>query len=82
MKNPPAPVSAKKRSLSRNNGGKSFIEHDDDPHAQTVTGNFFIPKTSKVEGNELFANAKTLINERVDRQSNEELYVWRLDDIK
>lgn len=39
-------------------------------------------KTSRVEGNELFANLKLLVTERVERQSNEELYVWRLDEVK
>jgi hypothetical protein len=62
---PPAPPpSAKKRSLPKNQGGKSFIEQEDDPHAVT-DGQFFSNRCSKVEGNELFANTKILMNERV-----------------
>lgn len=45
------PLSAKKRSLSRNATQKSFIEGDDDPNAATV-GNFQVNKrVSYVEGN-------------------------------
>jgi len=48
---PLASQSAKKRSVSKYNPQKSFIEGEDDPHAAT-TGNFFVPvKTSLVEGN-------------------------------
>lgn len=39
------PLSAKKRSLSRNNTQKSFIDGEDDPHAATV-GNFQVNKRS------------------------------------
>ena len=48
---PPPPSSAKKRSLSRNNPGtKSFIDPEDDPHAVTVSSQFFPAKSTKVEG--------------------------------
>ena len=64
MTQPPhPPSSAKKRSLSKNPpGGRSYIDVEEDPHAATVTGQFFNPKQSKVEGNELFANTKVLIS--------------------
>ena len=49
---PQPPTSAKKRSLSKNNPGtKSFIDHDDDPHAASASSNFFQQKMTKVEGN-------------------------------
>jgi len=52
FQHPLPPTSAKKRSLSKNNlGTKSFVENEDDPHAVTVSGQFFAPKASKVEGN-------------------------------
>lgn len=41
------PLSAKKRSLSRNNTQKSFLEGEDDPHAATV-GNFQVTKKTFV----------------------------------
>jgi hypothetical protein len=56
----PPPLSAKKRSLSRNNTQKSFVEADDEPHAATVTGTFLASKRTMVEGNEIFANLKYL----------------------
>lgn len=59
---PHPPSSAKKRSLSRNAPGRSFIDDQEDPHAATVTGQFFNPKQTKVEGDDLFANTKVLIN--------------------
>ena len=46
---PPPSSSAKKKSLERNYTAKSLVV-DEDPHAMTVTGNFFMPK-SAVEGN-------------------------------
>lgn len=48
---PAPPLSAKKRSLSRNNTQKSFVEGEDDPHAATVTGSFLPIKRTMVEGN-------------------------------
>ena len=48
---PQPPTSAKKRSLSKNNPGtKSFVDHEDDHHANSST-QFFTQKLSKVEGN-------------------------------
>ncbi len=65
------PLSAKKRSLSRNNTQKSFIEGEDDPHAVTV-GNFLVNKRpSYVEGNDIFADLKILASERGERQGSE-----------
>lgn len=65
------PLSAKKRSLSRNATQKSFIEGEEDPHAATV-GNFQINKrASYVEGNEIFADMKILAIERTERHANE-----------
>lgn len=60
MNNPPPtqsqisqqpPLSAKKRSLSRNATQKSFIDTEEDPHAVTISGNFFVGKRTLVEGN-------------------------------
>ena len=48
---PTPPLSAKKRSLSRNNTQKSFVEGEEDPHAATVTGTFMASKRTMVEGN-------------------------------
>lgn len=76
---PTPPLSAKKRSLSRNNTQKSFVEGEEDPHAATVTGTFMASKRTMVEGNEIFANIKYLTAERGDRQATMDDYCWRLD---
>jgi hypothetical protein len=45
---PPPPQSAKKRSVSKYNPQKSFIEGDEDAHAVTAGNSFFLPTKSNL----------------------------------